>query len=349
MTTAAAPGIAPQGTPSTTMPCPACRGDMVRALSEHPGYRDDGQVFGVFRCPACGSSAAWPRTVPGDLYDVIYAQAARIPGYSRYEEYATLVSRSGDPLRELADREDVYWGIAAALQEMGGPGGVGRVLDIGCGLGYLTFALSRVGYDVRGLDVSKQAIAVARARFGDLFSVGTAAEFKAASHETWSVAILAEVLEHVPDPGALLAEVWSLVAPGGALIVTTPNRTALAAAVIWDTDPPPVHLTWFTEEGVRRLGGSLGAVTTFTDFTGYSATHPTWRLRVPAGRVTRGPMIAADGSPLQDPSTLEGTRRALSGLPGGPALVALLQSLRGRLRVRGSRRDTMVAILRRPS
>ena len=60
-------------------------------------------------------------------------------------------------------------------------------------------------------------------------------------------------------------------------------------------------------------------------------------------------LLAADGSPLQDPSTLEGTRRALSGLPGGPALVALLQSLRGRLRVRGSRRDTMVAILRRPS
>ena len=52
--------------------CPSCRGEMVRVLAEHPAYRDDGQRYGIFQCPACGSAAAWPRAVPDDLYDVIY-------------------------------------------------------------------------------------------------------------------------------------------------------------------------------------------------------------------------------------------------------------------------------------
>ena len=199
---------------------------MALVLAEHPAYRDDGQAFAIFQCPSCGTRAAWPRTVPEDLYDVIYAQAARIPGYARYEGYATLASQSATPLRDLADREDVYWGVASALHALGGPGTVERVLDVGCGLGYLTFALSQAGYEARGLDASSKAIAAARGRFGELFSVGTVAELAATSPHAWSVAILAEVLEHVADPSRLLAEVWPLVAPGGALIVTTPNRSA---------------------------------------------------------------------------------------------------------------------------
>lgn len=317
-------------------------------LAEHPAYREDGQAFGIFQCPSCGSAAAWPRSVPDDLYDVIYAQAARIPGYARYEGYAALASQSATPLLDLADREDVYWGIATALDALGGPRAVKRVLDVGCGLGYLTYALSRAGYEVRGLDASGKAIAAARDRFGELFAVGTVAELAATSPQAWSVAILAEVLEHVADPGALLAEVWPLVAAGGALVVTTPNRTASSPAVVWDTDPPPVHFTWFTEAGLRKLGDSLGAETTFVDFTAFSAAHATWRSRTPAGRVTRGSMLAADGSPLQEPEPLGALRRAVLGLPGGATLFALLQVLRGRSRVRGSRRDTVVAILRRP-
>jgi SAM-dependent methyltransferase len=320
---------------------------MVQVFAGHPAYRDDGQVFGIFQCASCGTAAAWPRTVPEGLYEVIYAQAARIPGYARYEAYATLVSESATPLATLADREDMYWGVAAALQGLGGPGTVKRILDVGCGLGYLTFALSRAGYEAHGLDASHKAIAGARARFGDLFSAATVSELAATSREPWTVAILAEVLEHVAEPGELLAEVWRLVAPGGALIVTTPNRTASPPSVIWDTDPPPVHLSWFTEAGLRALGDSLGAETTFVDFAAFSATHATWRPRSPAGRVTRGSMLAADGSPLQKPSS-GALGRAVLALPAGPALFTLLQLLRGWRQVRGSRRDTVVAILRRP-
>ena len=349
MTPAVVRAAAPRGgtESATTFACPACRGDMVHVLAGHPAYRDDGQGFGIFQCPSCGTAAAWPRTVPEGLYEVIYEQAARIPGYSRYEEYATLAAQSATPLATLADREDMYWGVAAALQALGGPGTVKRVLDVGCGLGYLTFALSRAGYEAHGLDASTKAIAAARARFGDLFSAGMVSELAATSRQPWTVAILAEVLEHVADPGALLAEVWRLVAPGGALIVTTPNRSAASPSVIWNTDPPPVHLSWFTEEGLRALGDSLGAETTFVDFAAFSATHTTWLPRPPAGRVTRGPMLAADGSPLQKPSS-GALRRAVLALPAGPALFTLLQLLRGWRRVRGSRRDTVVAILRRP-
>lgn len=106
------------------------------------------------------------------------------------------------------------------------------VLDIGCGGGLMSEPLTRLGCRVTGIDADDAALAVARehAREQDL-----AIDYRAESLEALAKkkarfdAVLAlEVVEHVTDPEQFLGLASRLVEPGGALILSTLNRTPKA-------------------------------------------------------------------------------------------------------------------------
>jgi SAM-dependent methyltransferase len=105
----------------------------------------------------------------------------------------------------------------------------GPVADLGCGPGAHALALARRGYDVVGLDGSPRMVEVARARAGrdevdatfDVHDVSAPLPFADASLGG-VLAIL--LVQHLPDPGALLAEVRRGLRPGGHLLITAPAR-----------------------------------------------------------------------------------------------------------------------------
>jgi SAM-dependent methyltransferase len=95
-----------------------------------------------------------------------------------------------------------------------------RVLDLGSGSGYGTAALASAGLRVAGLDrVAPAAESRGPGRFvrGDV----TRAPFAAG---TFPLVVSFQVIEHLEDPTPYLSEMARLVAPGGAVLVTTPNR-----------------------------------------------------------------------------------------------------------------------------
>ncbi|MEB3196013.1 MAG: class I SAM-dependent methyltransferase [Candidatus Sericytochromatia bacterium] len=102
-----------------------------------------------------------------------------------------------------------------------------RVLDLGCGTGYGTFAIAEVADAVLGVDVCADSLAYAKTRFerGNLqfqrVSDHGALPFDEAAFE---VVLSFQVLEHVDDPAAHLREIARLLAPGGCLLLATPNR-----------------------------------------------------------------------------------------------------------------------------
>jgi len=86
---------------------------------------------------------------------------------------------------------------------------------------------------------------------------------------SFDVAFLGDVLEHVPDPAAVLGEVTRVLAPGGALVLRGPmatnslaRRIGLAAQQVlgrtWILDEPPYHLWEFTPGPLRALITSAG-------------------------------------------------------------------------------------------
>lgn len=108
-----------------------------------------------------------------------------------------------------------------------------RVLDIGCGGGLLAEALAARGARVTGIDASAEAVAVARLH---LHESGYAVEYAQGTAEQWAeshpgeydLVTCLELIEHVPDPQSLVQACARLVRPGGALCVSTLNRTPRA-------------------------------------------------------------------------------------------------------------------------
>lgn len=106
------------------------------------------------------------------------------------------------------------------------------LLDIGCGAGLVSEPMARLGFAVTGIDAAADMIAAARTHADE---AGLAIDYRTATAETlvaaearFDAVLALEVVEHVPDHDAFLGAAARLVAPGGALIVSTLNRTPRA-------------------------------------------------------------------------------------------------------------------------
>ncbi|HXQ52983.1 MAG TPA: bifunctional 2-polyprenyl-6-hydroxyphenol methylase/3-demethylubiquinol 3-O-methyltransferase UbiG [Stellaceae bacterium] len=110
-----------------------------------------------------------------------------------------------------------------------------RLLDIGCGGGIVAEPMARLGFAVTGIDADTTALDVARAHARETALAvdyrEAAAESLAAAGERFDAVLALEVAEHAQDQALFFAAAAQLVAPGGALIVSTLNRTAKSFAL----------------------------------------------------------------------------------------------------------------------
>jgi len=103
-----------------------------------------------------------------------------------------------------------------------------RVLDIGCGTGFITNAAAKRGYSVVGIDMEKKGIEIAKKKANKKtkYYVGDFLNFKFKENNFDSI-ILTDVLEHVKDDRSLLRGVFRTLKKGGALILTVPALQSL--------------------------------------------------------------------------------------------------------------------------
>ncbi len=108
-----------------------------------------------------------------------------------------------------------------------------KVLDVGCGGGILTEALAREGAVVTGIDLGAAALAAAQAH---QHLSGVPVSYRRIAVETlaaeqpgaYDTVVCMELLEHVPDPAAVVMACGRLVRPGGDVFFATLNRTPTA-------------------------------------------------------------------------------------------------------------------------
>ncbi|WP_295443562.1 bifunctional 2-polyprenyl-6-hydroxyphenol methylase/3-demethylubiquinol 3-O-methyltransferase UbiG [Sphingorhabdus sp. EL138] len=103
-------------------------------------------------------------------------------------------------------------------------------LDVGCGAGLLCEPLARLGGAVTGVDAAPENIdvAMAHAALSGLTINYRAGEIAAQGLGQLDVVTCMEVIEHVMDPAAFVAELVRHLRPDGLLLLSTPNRTAVS-------------------------------------------------------------------------------------------------------------------------
>ncbi len=104
-----------------------------------------------------------------------------------------------------------------------------RVLDVGCGGGLLAEAAAALGAQVTGIDMGKAPLAVARLHMQESaleieYLHSTAEALARERPGTYDVVTCLEMLEHVPEPWAIVQACHTLVKPGGTVFFSTINR-----------------------------------------------------------------------------------------------------------------------------
>lgn len=131
----------------------------------------------------------------------------------------------------IRDAIDRHWREAAGQRR---PLAGRRALDVGCGAGLLCEPLARLGAEVTGLDAAEENVAVARLHAE---ASGLSIDYRAEGIERFSGApadlvTSLEVIEHVADPALFVAGLERALAPGGLMILSTPNRTNLSKLLL---------------------------------------------------------------------------------------------------------------------
>jgi 2-polyprenyl-6-hydroxyphenyl methylase/3-demethylubiquinone-9 3-methyltransferase len=129
-------------------------------------------------------------------------------------------------LKYLRDRVDQHWqGDECSRTPLEGK----RALDVGCGAGLLAEPLARLGASVTGIDASPEVIEVARQHAA---RQGLAIDYRAGDVQAlegeFDLMTAMEVIEHVADPAAFVKALARRLAPGGLLVMSTPNATAMS-------------------------------------------------------------------------------------------------------------------------
>jgi 2-polyprenyl-3-methyl-5-hydroxy-6-metoxy-1,4-benzoquinol methylase len=248
--------------------CLLCSGTAELKSSEYPGYQEPA-TYKIYHCRHCNTAFSIPRTDASSIYENIYNNADRVPGYNRYLRYSRFVKKFAEPLKYLADSAEAYWGVKEALSQLVIDNKEVRILEIGSGLGYFTFALVKAGYNAKGIDISETAVSRAKKTFGNHYICSGIAEYATINAEIYDIVISTEVIEHVENPKDFLASAMTLLKPGGQAIITTPNKSFFPDDITWASDLPPVHSWWFSEESVRYIAKNLNADIKFINFSKY--------------------------------------------------------------------------------
>ena len=198
---------------------------------------------------------------------------------SRLERLSSRYGRHHGDRQEFVFGANERAGLIAAL--VGGPGL--RVLDLGCRTGALTQHYA-AGNEVVGVDVDRAALDAAAERLGIETLWADAEDDLPFEDGSFDVVVAGELLEHLADPAAAVANVLRVLGPGGRFVGSVPNafrlksRLRFAAGRHPETDD--THLQLFTPAALRSLLDDFEDVEVRFAVGRYARWHPRLMGRV---------------------------------------------------------------------
>ncbi len=209
--------------------------------------------FGVVRCPGCDLWYLSPRLDEAAMVaayrEATYFEGGAGPGYSSYLAQEPTLRRT-------------FRRLLLAMQRRGMTGRGGRLLEIGCAYGFfLDEARAYFGYRA-GTEYSEAGAARARG-VADQIHVGGLEAIPDGAHGggPFDTIVLIHTIEHVYDPVALLEGLMKHLAPGGWIVLATPDIGGFWRPLLgrlWPFWKPPEHVAFYSSRSLAALLSRAG-------------------------------------------------------------------------------------------
>ncbi len=223
--------------------CPACGSARSRSA----------WVSGEFRFRRCRDCATLWVSNPPDSAELsaLYADGSyfenpsfgEATGYRGYLDY-------------LADRAAIEAKFTGVLAHIEAQVGVGRLLDVGAGPGLLVAEARKRGWDASGVDMNPWAAAFARDQLGVEVRAG-GLESDLAEAGSLDALTMMDLVEHLAEPGGVVAAAARALRPGGVVAILTPDAGSPVSRALGRRWPEairaPEHLTLFSGRGLAEL------------------------------------------------------------------------------------------------
>ena len=195
--------------------------------------------YRMVRCARCGLVYLNPRPEPEILTTM-------------YNDYHQRDGRDGETWAVLMEKN---FRDASALLNRTFPER-GKLLDIGCGYGHFVGIMQSLGWDATGIEPSPRTVKHARRK--GLHVIESTLDTAVFSENYFEAVTAFYVLEHLFDPLASLRKIFSVLKPGGMLILRVPHTTPVVAMLgafgiknrLYD---PPFHLYDFCPKTLKTL------------------------------------------------------------------------------------------------
>lgn len=202
-------------------------------------------------CPACGSEKQKHFGVKNgfDLLRCNYCQTLYSSGGQNASfDYTTYYDKSNLDIPDFVKSR-----LAEIVSEFDEFRKNNRLLDIGCGAGYLLEEAKKQNWQILGTEISDPAVEDLRARCIEVFQ-GNLSEISS-EHSSFDVVMSTEVIEHISEPAELAKSAYKLLRKGGLFWGTTPNGKGISANLLgekWSVIAPPEHIQLFSKSGLEK-------------------------------------------------------------------------------------------------
>jgi SAM-dependent methyltransferase len=206
-------------------------------------------TFYLVRCRQCGLLYLNPRPTAKEI------------GYYYPEEYGPYTVKPQDEPSWInrLDTSYGYWKRARLVSTAHVDSG--RILDVGCATGNFLNMMSHFGaWELYGVDINAAGVQYARDRYGINACLGELADGRY-KDGFFDVVTMWDVMEHVHDPTATLAEVHRILKPGGLFLVRVPNVATWDAKLFgrfWAGYDAPRHLYIYSPPTLTRFLDNAG-------------------------------------------------------------------------------------------
>jgi 2-polyprenyl-3-methyl-5-hydroxy-6-metoxy-1,4-benzoquinol methylase len=236
-------------------PCRICGGSTTPAFKTvDRNRRLTEDQFDYVRCQECGTLAL--ANVPDDLTAYYTSEYYRLPDSSEQLQAMT------------ASAEQAKLRLVQAWAPQG------RLLEIGPAAGAFLAAAHAAGHDVEGIEMDRDCCSFIEQQLGVRVTHSADPAVALEGSGPFQAIMMWHVIEHLRDPAAVLVASAGALAPGGVLVIATPNPEALELRTLrhrWFHLDAPRHVFLLPSRTVAQLGAEHGLETVLLTTNGPAA------------------------------------------------------------------------------